>query len=385
MLEQEPARALPRQASLASEDAARRRSLPLALLLSGGVAVLFAGCASVADVTGTASQEDVLQLRTELTTLQQRVQRARPDSDALLSQVDRRLREQSAAAEQQTAALTRRVESLASSLTQLTARIDQLHAQLDLLSRQLRAAAPKPAPPAAAAPAPAPAPARPPAPAPAPTPAPAPAPPATGAGAGPSAPAAPPPSTAAAVSGGTRPPSTEAQQPSDIYQAAYIDFSKGSYPLAIAGFREFLRRYPEHDLADDAQYWVGEANLGQARSYADGGQPERATQALEQAVVEFRKVVANYPRGDKAPTALYKEALALIDLKQPTVAQARLQYLVDNFPQAEEARLARERLASLKNPRASPNRGRRPTRRRRPAPGWSRPSRSLGGPRCWRS
>ncbi|PYN93863.1 MAG: tol-pal system protein YbgF, partial [Candidatus Rokuibacteriota bacterium] len=48
------------------------------------------------------------------------------------------------------------------------------------------------------------------------------------------------------------------------------------------------------------------------------------------------------------PAALYKEALALLELKQPQVAQARLQYLVDNFPQAEETPLARERLTVLK-------------------------------------
>jgi len=63
---------------------------------------------------------------------------------------------------------------------------------------------------------------------------------------------------------------------------------------------------------------------------------------------EFRKVLANYPRSDKAPAALYKEALSLLELKDPTTAQARLQYLVDNFPQAEETPLARERLTALK-------------------------------------
>ena len=66
---------------------------------------------------------------------------------------------------------------------------------------------------------------------------------------------------------------------------------------------------------------------------------------------EFRKVLANYPRSEKAPTSLYKEALALIDLKQPAVAQQRLEYLVANFPQSEETPLARERLNSLKAPR----------------------------------
>ena len=134
-----------------------------------------------------------------------------------------------------------------------------------------------------------------------------------------------------------------------MYQAAYIDFSKGNYPLAVTGFREFLRRHPEHTLAGSAQYWIGEAQLGLARNQTNAGQADRATPALEQAVQEFRKVVANYPRSGKAPAALYKEALTLIELKQPGVAQARLQYLLDNFPQAAEASLAREQLAALKD------------------------------------
>jgi tol-pal system protein YbgF len=140
--------------------------------------------------------------------------------------------------------------------------------------------------------------------------------------------------------------SPEAQQ---LYQSAYIDFSKGNYALAVTGFKEFLRRYPEHELADNAQYWVAEAHLSLARNHADANQPDKEAQALQQAVQEFRRVVANHPRGDKAPTALYKEALALIQLRQPQVAQSRLQYLVDNFPQAEETPLARERLAALKD------------------------------------
>jgi tol-pal system protein YbgF len=146
---------------------------------------------------------------------------------------------------------------------------------------------------------------------------------------------------------GPRPPATNALQPQDIYQAAYIDFSKGSYALAMAGFREFLRRFPEHPLAGNAQYWIGEGYFSQARAATSPGQGDRAT-LLEQAVQEYRKVIANYPRSEKAPTALYKEALALVDLKQPAVALQRLEYLVANFPQAEETPLARERLATLK-------------------------------------
>ena len=149
------------------------------------------------------------------------------------------------------------------------------------------------------------------------------------------------------VTAGAR-PSTNALQPQDIYQAAYIDFSKGSYALAMAGFREFIRRFPDHPLAGNAQYWIGESHFSIARGYANSGQNDKVTPEMELAVQEFRKVIANYPRGEKAPTALYKEALALLELKQPAVAQQRLEYLVSNFPQSEETPLARERLAALK-------------------------------------
>ena len=274
--------------------------------------MLFAGCAGVAEVTGTATQQDLVQLRADMTALQLTVQRMKTDAERQAA-AEARARDQSRDGERQTAAeLTRRLDALTTSLTTLTARVDETNTRVEGLSRRLTAT-----PPAAT--------------------------PKGSSGAGLSSPprgAAPPVAT-------TR-PSTGGAQAQDLYQAAYIDFSKGSYPLATAGFREFLRRYPDHELAGNAQYWIGEAHWSVARSYANGGQADKATPELEHAVQEFRKVVANYPRGDKAPTALYKEALAPIELKQPTLAQQRLQYLIDNFPQAEETPLARERMASLR-------------------------------------
>ena len=323
-------------------------------------ALLFGGCAGVAEVTGTATQDDVFQLRSEIAAAQQSAQRAKVDVDRLSAQVDRHAGEQARESQRRAAALTERLDALAATLATLTARVEDVAARLDALTRQVRAAAARPVsppparpgPPAQAPPAAATATARP-APAPAPpspivsapgasAPVPAPVPQGTA-----SAPAKPSP-VVATPSPPLR-PTTGTLKPQDIYQAAYIDFSKGSYSLAIAGFREFLRRFPEHDLAGNAQYWIGESYLSLARGYANAGQEDKAAEALTQAVLEFKKVLANSPRSDKVPTALYKEALALIDLKQPQQAQARLQYLIENFPQAEETPLAKERLASLKS------------------------------------
>jgi len=279
------------------------------------------------EATGVATQQDVFQIRQDMAAAQQAAQRAKSEVETLSTQIDRRVREQTGQNERQVATLTKQVDSLNDTLTTLSGRIEELGARLDAVGRQLRTINP----PAAAAPrAPG-----------AVTPAPAPS---------SQAPSSAPPIIAAPVPPAAPPsrPTTGSLQPQDIYQASYIDFSKGSYSLATAGFREFLRRYPDHELAGSAQYWIGEAYLSIARGFTDASQGDKASESLEQAVQEFKKVLANYPRADKVPTALYKEALALIDLKQPALAQARLQYLVDNFPRAEETSLARERLSSLK-------------------------------------
>jgi tol-pal system protein YbgF len=329
VLGQEPARALPRQAPLRPAAADRTASRGGLLLLA---ALFFGGCAGVADVTGTASQTDLYQIRADLTAVNQTVQRTRAEAEALAAQTERRVRERAIEDERRTQALTDRLDTLTRSVATLSARVDDLTARVDLLNRQSRGTAapattatpPTPAPPAPSAASPGTT---------ATTPVPRPAAPAV---------------TATPSNGATMRPSTSALQPDDIYQAAYIDFSKGSYSLAIAGFREFLRRFPTHPLAGNAQYWIGEANFSVARAHINDGHTANATTALEQAVVEYRKVIANYPRGEKAPTAIYKEALALIELKQTALALSRLQYLVDNFPQAEETPLARERLLALR-------------------------------------
>ena len=270
----------------------------LALLVA--VAPLAGGCA---DSATDALHQDVAQLRQDLNALTLSVHRGRGDTEAVLGQLDRRTREANAESSRQIAALSTRVDTLSAEMTRVSARLDELSQRIEALRREL-ASRPAPAPPSA--------------------------------GSTPAAPGAP-----------GVPRSSGGPTPEQAYQAAYLDFSKGNYPLAVAGFREFVRRYPDATLADQAQYWVGESLFSQARASLAAGQSDKATRELEQAVQEFRRVSLNYPRGDKVPTALYKEALALLELKQTRLAQTRLQYLLDNFPQSEEAPLAKERLANL--------------------------------------
>jgi len=284
-------------------------SLGLPFVLWGLLPAIMLAAAGCADVSGQALQQDVAQLRQDLNSLTLAVHRGRGDTETVVGQLDRRTREQNAESSKQITALGARVDSLSAEVARLTARLDELSQRIDALGRAAPSGGGSMIPPPArsgAAPVPAP----------------------SG-----SVAAAPRPS-----GGGT---------PEESYQAAYLDFSKGLYPLAITEFRDFLRRFPDSALSDSAQYWIGEAYFSMARATAS--QPDKARENLEQAVQEFRKVMVAYPRGAKVPTALYKEALALVELKQTALAQARLQYLVEHFPQSEEAPLAKERLASLKD------------------------------------
>jgi tol-pal system protein YbgF len=267
----------------------------------GFLAVLALGAGGCSDAT-SALEQDVAQLQRDLNALTLSVHRSRGDTDTVVGQIDRRTREQSAEQSKQISSLSTRVDSLSTELTRVAARLDEVSRRLETLSREL---ASRPGPPG---------------------------------------PGGMPPSSTPTT---PRPSSSGGPTPEQAYQAAYLDFSKGNYPLAIAGFREFVRRYPDATLADQAQYWVGESLFSQARASLAAGQTDKANRELEQAVQEFRKLVLNYPRGERVPTGLYKEALALLELKQTKLAQARLQYLIDNFPQSEEAPLARERLATL--------------------------------------
>ncbi len=120
--------------------------------------------------------------------------------------------------------------------------------------------------------------------------------------------------------------------PDQLFAAAYGDYSRGNYDLAISEFRQYVETYPTSEMADNAQYWVGEA------FYAKG--------KFTEAIAEFEKVSLLFSKGDKVPAARFKKAMALIELGQSDLAKAELQALIKLFPKANEAILAKQRLDS---------------------------------------
>jgi tol-pal system protein YbgF len=118
--------------------------------------------------------------------------------------------------------------------------------------------------------------------------------------------------------------------PDQLFAAAYGDYSRGNYDLAISEFRQYVETYPTSEMADNAQYWIGEA------FYAKNKHNE--------AIAEFDKVITNFPKGDKVPAARYKKAMVLNEIGQPEAARAEFQALIKLYPKSNEATLAKQQL-----------------------------------------
>jgi tol-pal system protein YbgF len=120
--------------------------------------------------------------------------------------------------------------------------------------------------------------------------------------------------------------------PNQMYNEAASDLTQGRYSMALRGFRDFVQRFPEGDLADNAQYGIGECFFAQSM--------------FDSAATEYARVGTAFPTGDKVPAALYKLALSQEKLKQTNEAKKTLTDLVQRYPLSGEAQLARERLGS---------------------------------------
>ncbi len=128
------------------------------------------------------------------------------------------------------------------------------------------------------------------------------------------------------------PPSSNVD-PMEVYNAALADLKNGNYAIAESRFIAFLIQFPKHDMAGNAQYWLGEVDYAQKK--------------FDLAIAEFEKVIKNYPKSEKVPAAMLKMAFAQAELGQKKTASATLQKLIKAYPKADEAKIARTKLREL--------------------------------------
>ncbi|HQS99124.1 MAG: tol-pal system protein YbgF [Hydrogenophilales bacterium 16-64-46] len=140
------------------------------------------------------------------------------------------------------------------------------------------------------------------------------------------APAAMPPAVAA--------PQLDPLVESRTYETALNHFREANYAAAIAGFKGFLKAYPDSALAPNAQYWVGYSHY--------------ALKDYKTALAHQQKLLIAYPGNAKVPDAMLNIATNQIALDNLDEAKKTLEELVAKHPGTNAATLASRRLAALK-------------------------------------
>ena len=125
-----------------------------------------------------------------------------------------------------------------------------------------------------------------------------------------------------------------APTPDALYMKGLDIFKAGDMPAAREVFTRFLEQYPQHDLAANAHYWIGETHYSE-KSY-------------EPAILAFQDVIKNFPTKDKVPAAMLKQAMAFNAINDTKSAKYVLKKLGETFPKSDEATKAKELLKEIK-------------------------------------
>ncbi len=126
---------------------------------------------------------------------------------------------------------------------------------------------------------------------------------------------------------------TSGDAPQALYDNALDEVMNKNAKAALPRFVDFVTKYPDHDLTDNAYYWIGECYYSMKR-YTDAAE-------------NFEKVVVGFPDRDKVPDAMLKLGYSYAELGKKEKAEEVLRDLISIYPKSPAADLARQRLIDL--------------------------------------
>ncbi len=144
----------------------------------------------------------------------------------------------------------------------------------------------------------------------------------------------PPPGPSSAASTPVAQPAANDKDGAAQYTAAFDLLKEGQYSKSITAFESFLKSYPESKYADNAQYWLGEANY--------------VSREYKTALDVFQTLIARYPESTKIPGARLKIGYTYYELKNWSAAKDALTQVVKLYPDTTVASKASDRLERIK-------------------------------------
>jgi tol-pal system protein YbgF len=125
----------------------------------------------------------------------------------------------------------------------------------------------------------------------------------------------------------------QAPPPDVLYNNALRDYNAGNNDLAKQEFSDYVRFYPNTDLAGNSYFYLAEIGFKQGD--------------YQGAIKNYDQVLQNFPTGNKAPSSDLKKGLALIELGQKDDGIAELRHVIQRYPRSNEALQAREKLRKM--------------------------------------
>ena len=124
-----------------------------------------------------------------------------------------------------------------------------------------------------------------------------------------------------------------APPPDVLYNNAIRDYNGGKNDLATQEFSDYIKFYPNTDLAGNCYFYLGEIQFRQAN--------------YQQAAQSYDQVLQNFPTGNKTASAQLKKGFALLELGKQEDGVVELRRVIQRYPKSNEALQARERLRKL--------------------------------------
>lgn len=140
--------------------------------------------------------------------------------------------------------------------------------------------------------------------------------------------AAPPPSA-----GGGAPSAAPAPPAETLFNNALRDQNGGKFELAVTGFNDFLKYYPDEPSAARAQLNIGEIHQTQGK--------------YDIAAQDFDAVIERYPASDITPDAYFMKGMALKATGKKADAAATFRSLIAKYPRKDQASQAKDQLRAM--------------------------------------
>jgi tol-pal system protein YbgF len=148
---------------------------------------------------------------------------------------------------------------------------------------------------------------------------------------------APPPPAAAPVADGAGSTASidldMGRSTNEEYRAGLTQYQRGDAQKAVQTLRSAVNKNPKAEFVPYAQYWIGEAYYGQGK--------------YNEAILAYNEVLVGFPKSDRVPAALLRQASAFAELGDKIDARLILQKLVSEHPTSPEAARAKKQLLAL--------------------------------------